>query len=433
MSYQTALREDAQKRIEEIGQADILVGIPSYNNANTIGHVVRMAAEGMVKHFPDLKPVLINSDGGSPDGTRQVVLNTPVPQGVEVIATEYQGMPGKGSAFRAVFEAAKALGVKVCVVVDSDLRSITPEWIELLAGPIVKEGYGYVTPFYIRHKYDGTITNNICYPMTRMLYGLDIRQPIGGDFGFSGELLDHYLGQDVWETDVARFGIDIWMTTTAINAGARISQTNLGAKIHDAKDPAAALGPMFRQVVGTLFGMMAKYEAHWKAVTGSQPTPIYGKPKELEPEPVPVTLSAMIEKLRAGREEWGKVWDGVLSAENRATMKAILAQPDDAYQFTAQQWAPIVFDFAVAYNKSDLALWNKSYSNSDSAEEAYSTGLDKDAVIDSMTPLYYGRTAGLVVESQDMDSATFEREVIQAQARTFGELKPRLIERWDSP
>ena len=415
MPYETTLHEDTQKRIENIGQADILVGIPSYNNAATIGHVVRMAAEGMVKHFPDLKPVLINSDGGSPDGTCQVVLNTPVPQGVEVIATEYQGMPGKGSAFRAVFEAAKALGVKVCVVVDSDLRSITPEWIELLAGPIVKEGYGYVTPFYIRHKYDGTITNNICYPMTRMLYGLDIRQPIGGDFGFSGELLDHYLGQDggnprLWQTDVARFGIDIWMTTTAINAGTRICQAHLGAKIHDAKDPAAALGPMFRQVVGTLFAMMAKYEAHWKQVTGSQPTPIYGEPKELEPEPVPVTLSVMIEKLRAGREEWGEVWDEVLSAENRATLESILAQPDEAYQFTPQQWAPIVFDFAVAYNKS---------------------GLDKDVVIDSMTPLYYGRTAGLVVESQDMDSATFEREVIQAQARTFGELKPRLIERWD--
>jgi glycosyltransferase involved in cell wall biosynthesis len=411
MVCETALRQDAKKRIEDIERADILVGIPSYNNAATIAHVVRTAAEGMVKHFPDMKPVLINSDGGSSDGTRQVVLNTPVPEGMEVIATEYRGLPGKGSAFRAVFEAAKALGVEVCVVVDSDLRSITSEWIELLAGPIVREGYGYVTPFYIRHKYDGTITNNICYPMTRMLYGLDIRQPIGGDFGFAAELLDHYLTQDVWETDVARFGIDIWMTTTAINAGARICQARLGVKIHEAKDPAATLGPMFRQVVGTLFGMMARYEAHWKEVTGSQPTPIYGEPKEVEPEPVAVTLSAMIEKLRAGREEWGGVWDGVLSAENRVALEAILAQPDDAYQFTAEQWAPIVFDFAVAYNKS---------------------GPDQDAVMDSMTPLYYGRTAGLVVESQDMDSATFEREVIQAQARTFEELKPRLIECWNS-
>lgn len=52
--------------------------------------------------------------------------------------------------------------------------------------------------------------------------------------------------------------------------------------------------------------------------------------------------------------------------------------------------------------------------------------------IDSMTPLYYGRTAGLVVESEDMDSATFERQVIRAQARTFEELKPHLIERWGS-
>nr|HID13204.1 glycosyltransferase [Anaerolineae bacterium] len=250
MTNETALQDETRQRLAEIGQADILVGIPSYNNASTIGHVVRMAAEGMVKYFPDMKPVLINSDGGSPDGTRQVVLDTPVPQGVEVIATEYRGISGKGSAFRAIFEAAKALGAKVCVVVDSDLRSIIPEWIELLAGPIVKEGYGYVTPFYIRHKYDGTITNNICYPMTRMLYGLDIRQPIGGDFGFSAELLDHYLGQDVWESDVARFGIDIWMTTTAINAGVRVCQAHLGVKVHDAKDPAQALGPMFRQVVG---------------------------------------------------------------------------------------------------------------------------------------------------------------------------------------
>jgi glycosyltransferase involved in cell wall biosynthesis len=410
MAYETALRNDARQRIAEVGGADILVGIPSYKNADTIAHVVRVAAEGMVKHFPDMKPVLMNSDGGSPDGTPHVVLDTPVPEGVEILATEYQGLPGKGSSFRAIFEAARELGVKACVVVDSDLRSITPEWIELLAGPIVKEGYGYVTPYYVRHKYDGTITNNICYPMTRMLYGVDVRQPIGGDFGFSAKLLDDYLNQDVWETDVARFGIDIWMTTTAINSGLGVCQAHLGAKIHDAKDPAAALGPMFRQVVGTLFGMMDRYEANWKGVASVEPTSIYGEPVELEPEPVPVTVSLMIEKLRAGKEPWGDAWKQVLSAENQAVLETILAQPDDAYQFTAAQWAPIVFDFAIAYNKSGMAT---------------------DTVIDSMTPLYYGRTAGLVIASKEMDSDTFEREIIKAQARTFVESKAYLLERWD--
>ncbi len=411
MANDTALRDDARRRLDEIGQADILVGIPSFNNAGTIGHVVQVAAQGMVKYFPDMKPVLVNSDGGSPDGTCDVTLNTPVPEAVEVIATVYQGVSGKGSAFRAIFEIARGLGVKVCVVVDSDLRSITPEWIELLAGPVVKEGCGYVTPFYNRHKYDGTITNNICYPMTRMLYGLDIRQPIGGDFGFSGQLLDHYLSQDVWQTDVARFGIDIWMTTTAINAGFTVCQAHLGAKIHDAKDPAAALGPMFRQVVGTVFSLMSRYEKKWKEVKGSQPTAMYGEPIAVEPEPVPVTLSAMIDKLRTGMEEHEVLWQRILTAENLAAVKEIAALSDEDYRFPADRWARIVFDFAVAYNKS---------------------GLEPAEVIGAMTPLYYGRTAGLVKQSQEMSTAQFEQQVIQTQAQTFEKLKPYLVERWES-
>ena len=57
MPFETALQEDALQRIAQIGQAEILVGIPSYNNAGTIAHVVKMAAQGMVKYFPDMKPL----------------------------------------------------------------------------------------------------------------------------------------------------------------------------------------------------------------------------------------------------------------------------------------------------------------------------------------------------------------------------------------
>ncbi|NOZ28490.1 MAG: glycosyltransferase [Chloroflexi bacterium] len=411
MAYATALREDARRQLEEIGRADIVVGIPSYNNAGTIAHVVRMAAEGMVKHFPDLKPVLINSDGGSTDGTTDVVRRTPVPDGVQVIATVYQGVPGKGSAFRAIFEAARRLGAQACVVVDSDLRSITPEWIELLAGPVIRQGFGYVTPFYARHKYDGTITNNICYPMTRMLYGVDVRQPIGGDFGFSGSLLDVYLGQDVWETDVARFGIDIWMTTTAINQDVRVCQAHLGAKIHDPKDPAAALGPMFRQVVGTLLGMMATYERRWQAVDRVQPTAMYGQPKDIEPEPVSVTLPTMIERFRSGVAEHADILRQALLPDTWRRVEEAARRSPEAFDFPAELWVDVLFDCAVAFNKR---------------------GLDRTALLDAMTPLYYGRTAGTVVVGADMDTATFEREVVQTQAELFMQAKPELIRRWRS-
>jgi glycosyltransferase involved in cell wall biosynthesis len=157
--------------------------------------VVKAVQAGLVKYFPDMKCVLVNSDGGSTDGTIDVVQNASVEDfhaillhhrisPVFKITTPYHGIPGKGSAFRTIFEIADALGVKACAVVDSDLRSITPEWIELLIKPVLEQGYDYVSPLYHRHKYDGTITNSIVYPITRALYGKRVRQPIGGDLAF---------------------------------------------------------------------------------------------------------------------------------------------------------------------------------------------------------------------------------------------------------
>ena len=59
--------------LDQVGSADIVVGIPSYNNARTIGHVTSAALAGLAKYFPDRRSVVLNSDGGSSDGTPEVV------------------------------------------------------------------------------------------------------------------------------------------------------------------------------------------------------------------------------------------------------------------------------------------------------------------------------------------------------------------------
>jgi len=406
----TALRDDARRRLDEIGQADILVGIPSFNNAGTIGHVVQMAAQGMVKHFPRLKPALIVCDGHSSDGTRDVALNISLPQGVERVVTTYEGVPGKGSALRAVFEAACTLGVQACVVVDSDLRSITPEWVGLLASPIIRKQFDYVAPHYLRHKYDGTITKNIAYPMTRMLYGLDVRQPIGGDFGFSGRLAETFLAQNVWGSDVARFGIDIWMTTTAINTGSRICQAPVGVKIHEAKDPAETLGPMFRQVAGTLFALMRVYEERWRKVQRSKAIPVCGTQQGGRVEPIKVTPSTMRDRLRPGEETFHDLWGQILTAKTLALVREATSQRYEEFDFPAELWARIVMDFAVAYNQGLLP---------------------SERVMEAMIPLYLGRTAAFVKETSEMTTDEAER-VVQAQAEIFERLRSYLRERWDN-
>src|SRR5574338_1338757 len=185
---EATLPVEARLAAEQIRQADIVIGIPSYNNGRTIGHVVQAAYAGLAKYFPQLTGVVINSDGGSTDNTQEAVLSsrvedrhlmlfaTPLPP-AHKLSFPYHGIPGKGSAFRLIFQMARRLNAKACAVVDSDLRSITPEWIDLLLRPVLYNGYDFVAPYYHRHKYDGTITNSIVYPMTRALYGLGVRQP----------------------------------------------------------------------------------------------------------------------------------------------------------------------------------------------------------------------------------------------------------------
>ena len=51
MTFESALRDKDRQRIEEIGRADILVGILSFNNAATIGHVVQRLPRGWSNTF----------------------------------------------------------------------------------------------------------------------------------------------------------------------------------------------------------------------------------------------------------------------------------------------------------------------------------------------------------------------------------------------
>src|SRR5574340_1808613 len=146
----------------------------------------------------------------------------------------------------------------------------------MLLKPVLREEAEFVAPLYHRHKFDGTITNSIVYPLTRALYGRRVRQPIGGDFGFSGKLAQFYLTKEVWESDVARFGIDIWMTTTALANHFKVAQSFLGAKIHDAKDPGADVSNMLYQVVSATFDLMEGYANTWAPIRGSEPVPIFG-------------------------------------------------------------------------------------------------------------------------------------------------------------
>jgi glycosyltransferase involved in cell wall biosynthesis len=412
-------RKEIGRFIDQAGSADIVIGIPSYNNARTIGHVVRAVQAGLAKYFPDRKAALVNSDGGSRDGTMDVVRSTRIEDQaailvhhrsdpVPIIATPYEGIPGKGSAFKAIFEIADALQAKACAVVDSDLRSITPEWVELLLKPVLREEAEFVAPLYHRHKFDGTITNSIIYPLTRALYGKRVRQPIGGDFGFSGSLARFYLSKDVWETDVARFGIDIWMTTTAVANGFAVSQSFLGAKIHDTKDPGADLSAMLYQVVSATFGLMEAYPEVWRNAHGSEPVRTYGFQYAVGLEQVNVNVERMLGIFREGLRGLRDIWAAVLGHGDLGEVESLGIRASDAFRFPRSLWSRIIYDYALAYHRKKLPA---------------------EHLIKSLTPLYLGRTASFVLEMRDADQSGAEEE-IERLCEEFEKSKDYLLNNW---
>jgi glucosylglycerate synthase len=412
-------RKALAEQLERIKNADILVGIPSYNNARTIGHVVKAVQAGLEKYFPAHKSVLVNSDGGSVDDTTEVVKNTIIEDFDSIlmhhrvepffkIVTPYTGIPGKGSAFRAIFEIASELKVKACAVVDSDLRSITPEWIELLIKPVLEYGFDYVAPLYHRHKYDGTITNSIIYPLTRALYGKRIRQPIGGDFGFSGRVLQFFLTKNVWQTDIARYGIDIWMTTESLANGFKIAQSFLGAKIHDPKDPGADLSAMLSQVVGSTFGLMETYKDVWKNIRGSEKIPTFGFYYAVEPEHIKVNVNRMLGIFRDGIKGLREIWLNIIGAGDMSRLESMCNLPEQYFRFPNDLWTQIIYDYAQAYYRKKLPY---------------------EHLLKSLTPLYLGKTASFIMEVENYDHHQAEAE-IENLCLEFESAKEIFIKSW---
>lgn len=402
-----------------LGRIELVVGIPSYNNASTIGHVIEAAQAGLLNYFPDRKALIVNSDGGSEDGTPEAVAqaNTDAHALIRVrypldpvhhLTTPYHGLPGKGSAFRTLFRITQVAQARALAVVDADLRSITPEWFNSLLDPILSLEFDYVAPYYKRHKYDGTVTNSILYPLTRALYGRRVRQPMGGEFGISGRLASHFLKQEVWNTDAARYIIDVWMTTTAIAENFRVCQSYLGARIHDPKDPGLDLSAMLVQVVGSVFSLMETHDSVWRNVLGSLPAPLLGIPFARDPEPASINLSRALRSFQQGVRDLLPIYRQVFTSQQLKELQLRATHAADEFTLEEELWVGLIYDMALAYHRRVM---------------------DREHLLKSLAPLYLGWVASFARQTKNETIVQVE-DRIERLCLVYEQLKPYLINQW---
>lgn len=381
--------------------ADIIVGIPSLNEADNIAFVAQQLALGLTKFFSPLSAMIINVDNNSMDGTREAFLSADTGNVPKKYISTDSTVVGKGNNMRNLFLEVVQQRAKAVIVVDADLKSITPEWVKILATPIL-EGNDYITPLYSRNEYDGTITNHITYPLIYSLFKANIRQPIGGDFSFSPLMAAKWLEME-WDESTRQYGIDIFMTTSALLNGFKVGQVVLGSKVH--KPSAPKLGPMFTQVVTTLFSNISKFQETWISGKARKECQIFGQLSYREPQGLSIDYKELKRKGIEGFLKEERTLSSILPLPHYAIVKKMHAT--GRWNISSRLWAKILYDFIHAYEISE----------------------DREAVIEALKPVYFARAASFYRQTLDMTHQESEAKIVN-QAKLFHRGKGYLVNRF---
>jgi hypothetical protein len=420
LAEETFLSDDFVRKLTAVGEVDILVGVPTFNNCSTIEQVVNAIQLGLVKYFPRQRVVLINPDGGSNDGTPEAVKNSSIPdfrsllsasplRTIHRITTTYGGVDGRSSAWRIIMAAADLLRAKACAVISPDLESITPEWIEALVRPVFKEHFDLVTPIYHRHKYDGLLVKNIIAPAVRAVYGVKVREPVGGELGFSGRLACHYLEQEVWHEEFVRARTEIWMTTRAIADGFRVCQSFLGPKIHAQHAAPPNIVTAIQDALGTLFRCMENQQDFWLSWTDPpQPAPVFGFEYSSGLEPRRLNRKVMLTMFQNGVSQLQSVLESILSPETLRQIQAVAQQNGKPFRFPDELWVKTIYEFAASYHHSVI---------------------NREHLLQALTPIYRGRIYSVLLGEQRANAEQIERK-LEALCQEYERQRPQLVEKW---
>ena len=419
LAEENFLTDDFLRQLINIGEVDILVGLPTHNNAKTIGAIVETIQAGILRFFPRERAAIINADGGSRDGTPELVVSAAIDdtrdssklqalRTLHSISTQYAGGPARGTALRTILAAAELLRPKACAVISPESTQITADWFVTLLRPIYKEDFDLVLPTYSRHRFDGILLTNLLYPMTRALYGLKIREPYASEFAFSGRLGSQVLAQNPWHDETARAGSETQVTLTAIAREYRICQAFLGAKVH-VERRSADLVPAMRQTVGPLFSSLEPNCSLWSARMGSQPIPTTGTEREFTLKPLRINRKRLRDMFSTGVIELESVFQSILSPSTLAELQRIARLEEVRFRYPAELWVKTVYEFAVAYRKSVIS---------------------RDHIIQALAPLFRGRAFTFLAENPSGSAEAVENN-IEALCLEFERMKPYLLEIWN--
>lgn len=411
--YCPTFKADAQHRIKEIGQADLVIGVPGGKDPQAAAHVARIALAGVYEHYPQLRTVLLNADIGRCGDIHHQFAGQIPKNGHDSFAVGgcYHGVSGLGSAAAAIMDAGLALDAKAIVILDSQTECLTADWVAALAHLVLENKADVVLPRYRQWlQPQGLLSDLLVYPLHRALWGQSVRHPAAMDFAVSPGLATALLDEDVWGTPAACGGLGPWLTAFATLGKWRVAQSAIDAKFQQSTLPPELFARQFRDIVSVMFSLIPRYCRGWQRVKTVQSAPTSTRFASSAPllYPSPIDTEALLDKLALGWMKYRTLWNQILTKSNLAQVEQLATLSPDQFYFPADLWARIIYDFAVMFNIAEA---------------------DPVQVVASLMPLYQARVAAFWNEIDGL--ALVGREgTVAAQAVEFEEMRDYLKIQW---
>ncbi len=410
-----AISQPELEQIERIGGADLVIGILGADRQEESSSAIAITRAALEDLSKPLRAMVVCSNGAhgpdTPDAAadhRSAIVSScslPVPTPGE---TPQQNI---SNAYRRVFAVGGKLGVRACGVIASRNQIVTRSWIHNLVQPVLDLGFDLVAPCYTREKMEGLLNRSVLSPLHRALYGQQLQNPMGPDFGLSGKLLQQILAGDSARRRGAERNLLASVASAAACGGFQVCESYLGIRAQRPTDW-ENLSSLLAEVLGATFLEMEGRAAHWQSVRGSKTLPRFGHPEAPLPDAgTAVDVHGMIESFQLGAKNLQDVWGLILPPTSLLELRRLSRLAEDQFRLPDSLWVRIVYDFALGHRLQTIS---------------------RDHLLRSITPLYLGWIASYALEMQTAGLVEVDAR-IERLSKAYEDNKSYLVSRWRWP
>jgi hypothetical protein len=290
--------------------------------------------------------------------------------------------------------------------------------LRALADGIRTSNVDLVLPRYTPGPSEGLVNSALIYPLTRALFGADVRFPLPTEAALSPRMAARLAVPAQRQVSLSQGSALLWPVAEASIAGLAVREVITSQDIPQ-RSPQDDFNALFASVAGSLFADIEAKANFWQRARSLTPRPAVEplSPLRFDPEDenqeaslVSAQIADMIESFHLAHSNLQEIWSLVLPPQSRLALKKLSVVPAADFAVDPSLWARIVYDFTLSFH---LRTLNRGH------------------LLGAMVPLYLAWVASHLNMVGDQTDRAEAR--IEATAAAFEAEKSYLVSRWRWP